>query len=110
MVGSASFFMLYRKNSGGKRSAAAAGGLSIRVVKRKPAIVEAIHKINFHAQQINRMRPVHDDADAIHFKYVVVGFHLVKTKDIRKSGAASALYTDAQTIVGWNIFLLTNQV
>lgn len=70
---------------GGKGSATATGVGGIGVVEGKTTVVEAILEVDFHADQVDTVRLVHEYADAVGLKFLVVGFLGVKTQNISKA-------------------------
>ena len=108
VLGRDSFFQNTEEPSGGERSATATGAFGIRIVESKPAIVEAVYKVNFHTKQVNGMSLVHNDIDSVDFIPVIGVLGLVETKHVGETGTAASLDTYPEAVVGRNILLMAD--
>jgi hypothetical protein len=79
------FWGSHGRQSGGERSAAAAGAFGVRIIESEAAVIEATYEINFHAEQVNSVGFVHDDVNSVDFIPVIAIPGLVETKHIGKA-------------------------
>lgn len=80
-------------SSNRKTSPASTGTAGIRIPESESAGIQSTRPINFHPQQINRVRTIQNELKAVQFIDIIVLLALIKIQYISHAAATTALYT-----------------
>lgn len=96
--------------SGREGGPAAAGFLSIRIIKNKTTVVESLKPVDFHTQEIEPVGFVHQDSNTVQLIYGVLLLLLVKSKQVGKPRTTTPFDPYTEAIMLWDTLFYPDTV